>query len=304
MRKILSILVLLLCLNCKETPKTPVEIDSPKWHATLEALEQSDTPGDSLLLVNYNTALKNYTSDPNVTNTIWLGRRIAYTGAFNEAIAIYTKGLEQFPEDARLYRHRGHRYISTREFEKALIDLNTATRLIRNTDDQIEPDGVPNRLNRPISTLHTNIWYHFGLTYYLRNELRRAKVAFTNCLDASTNDDNIVSASHWLYMIHRRMGDQEAADAILEPIEKEMTIIENEAYHQLLLFYKGLISEDELKGNASLGSSEAVQYGLANWYHYNGDKDKAQSMYKEIVANGYASSFGYIAAEQDLKRFF
>ena len=304
MYRLVVILLFMACLSCKETQSIPTEINTPAWQTKLEALKQSTVSRDSLLLTNYSEALKNYNSAPNVTNTIWLGRRIAYTGAYDEAIKIYTKGISKFPGEARLYRHRGHRYISTRQFVNAIADLNTAAQLIRNTKDQIEPDGIPNRLNQPISTLHTNIWYHFGLTYYLMNNLRRAKVAFTKCLEASTNDDNVVSASHWLYMIHRRLGNDEEAKALLEPISKDMTIVENDAYHQLLLFYKGEISEEALQGNESMGSSEAVLYGLANWYHYNGDADKARLIYEELVKNGHPSGFGYIAAEEDLARFF
>ena len=300
----LAVILLLVCLNCKDTQNTPAEINTPEWQAKLDILKQSDTSSDSLLLANYNEALKTYNATPDATNTIWLGRRIAYIGAYDEAIKIYTKGIAEFPLEARLYRHRGHRYISTRQFTNAVVDFNTATQLIRDTDDQIEPDGVPNRLNQPISTLHTNIWYHFGLAYYLKNELKRAKVSFTKCLEASTNDDNIVSASHWLYMIHRRLRNDAEAEALLEPISKDMTIVENDAYHQLLLFYKGEISEEELQGNESMGSSEAVIYGLANWYHYNGDAEKARMMYEDLVKNGHPSGFGYIAAEADLARFF
>lgn len=302
MQRIIATLVLLTCLNCKDRQPLPAEINTPEWKTTLKSLETSESSGDARLLANYNSALQNYNNNPDADNTIWLGRRIAYTGAYNEAISIYTKGIEAFPTDARLYRHRGHRYISTRQFINAISDLSTAAQLIRGTEDQIEPDGVPNRLNQPISTLHTNIWYHLGLTHYLMGNLKRAKTTFTKCLEASTNDDNIVSASHWLYMIHRRLGNEEAANALLEPITKDMTIIENDAYHQLLLFYKGEMSEADLQGNDATGSSEAVQYGLANWYHYNGNADKAKTLYQDLVNTGNPAGFGYIAAEADLER--
>src|SRR5687767_15840893 len=43
---------------------------------------------------------------------IWLGRRTAYLGRYKDAIEIYSEGIKQFPADARLYRHRGHRFIT------------------------------------------------------------------------------------------------------------------------------------------------------------------------------------------------
>src|SRR5215210_7556621 len=57
---------------------------------------------------------------------IWLGRRLAYLGRFNDAIAAYTRGIERHPDEPRLYRHRGHRYITIRKFDLAIADLRRA----------------------------------------------------------------------------------------------------------------------------------------------------------------------------------
>ena len=62
---------------------------------------------------------------------IWFGRRTAYLGQYREAIGIFTQGIRQHPDDARMYRHRGHRYISVRRFDLAIEDLEHATGLIR-----------------------------------------------------------------------------------------------------------------------------------------------------------------------------
>ncbi len=105
---------------------------------------------------------------------IWYGRRTAYLGRYRDAIRIYSNGIELHPEDARLYRHRGHRFISTRQLDKAIADFEYAAALIEGTDDEIEPDGLPNALGIPVSTLHSNIWYHLGLAYYLSGDYERA----------------------------------------------------------------------------------------------------------------------------------
>jgi len=69
-------------------------------------------------------ARADYESDPdNADNIIWYGRRTAYTGDYRGAILIFSKGIEKHPDDARMYRHRGHRYISIREFDRAIADL-------------------------------------------------------------------------------------------------------------------------------------------------------------------------------------
>jgi len=62
---------------------------------------------------------------------IWLGRRTAYLGRYHEAIGIYTRGLEAHPDEPRLLRHRGHRYLSTRQLDRAVADLTRAAQLTR-----------------------------------------------------------------------------------------------------------------------------------------------------------------------------
>jgi len=53
---------------------------------------------------------------------IWLGRRLAYLGRYRDAIETYSEGIEKHPDDARMYRHRGHRYLSVRDVLLQLVD--------------------------------------------------------------------------------------------------------------------------------------------------------------------------------------
>ena len=59
----------------------------------------------------------------NADSLIWMGMRTAYLGRYRDAIDIYSKAIGLHPEDARLYRHRGHRYLSVRELGRAITDL-------------------------------------------------------------------------------------------------------------------------------------------------------------------------------------
>ena len=230
---------------------------------------------------------------------IWYGRRIAYLGYFKEAIKIFTLGIETYPKDARFYRHRGHRYISTRQYDKAINDFEKAVILIDQTIDQIEPDGLPNSKNIPLSTLHGNIWYHLGLAYYLKNDMNNALKAFTNRSVTHKYDDNIVSGGHWLYMINRRLNKIEESKAVVDQVNQEMNIIENMSYHQSCLFYKGLIEESELV------IDEVALYSLANWYVYEkNDTLKAKTYYEKLLSTGNPYSFAYIAGESDWSRLF
>src|SRR5687768_2375393 len=136
---------------------------------------------------------------------IWLGRRLAYLGRFRESIETYTTGIAKFPGDARIYRHRGHRYITLRRFDLAIDDLKKAAALIKGQPDQVEPDGQPNARNVPTGTLQFNIWYHLGLAYYLSGKNRQALDSYRACLEVSKNPDSIVATTHWLYMTLRRL---------------------------------------------------------------------------------------------------
>lgn len=262
-------------------------------------------PSDSTL-AKLEEAKRDYDADPNIAdNIIWFGRRTAYAGDYREAIRIYTEGLSQFPDDARFYRHRGHRYISIREFESAIQDFEKAATLIEGKEDSVEPDGMPNAMNIPISSLHSNIWYHLGLAYYLKHDLENALRVYRIGVETSTNDDKLVSTTHWLYMTLRLLGMEDEAEKALEPIHKEMNIIENQVYHHLCLFYKGELTLEELAWEGpSSSTNDAMAYGVGNWYFYSGQRDEAKRIFEKILKGKIWASFGYIAAEADFVREF
>lgn len=239
----------------------------------------------------------------NADSIIWLGRRTAYLGRYRDAIAIFTEGIAKHPDDARMYRHRGHRYISVRELDKAIADLSRAAELIEGRPDEIEPDGIPNARNIPTSSLQSNIWYHLGLAHYLRGDFNQALAAYREAMKASGNPDMLVATSHWLYMTLRRLGRAAEADAVLAPISRDMAIIENDAYHRLLLLYKGALSPDSLAPSGSDPLNDAsAGYGLGNWHLYNGRREEAMTVFRRVLRGGNWPAFGYIAAEAEVAR--
>lgn len=251
---------------------------------------------------NLEIAAKNYSDDSaNPDNIIWYGRRLAYAGDYQAAINVFSEGVEKHPEDPRFYRHRGHRYISTRQFDLAIADFEQAATLIENTENTIEPDGLPNAQNIPLTTTHGNIWYHLGLAYYLKQDWENALRSFKKGYAIGGNDDNLVSTGHWIFMILQRMGKPMEAQLALADISQDMTIIENMSYHELCLFYKGEISEDQMMAaNADNPSNAAVAYGIANYYYYNGDHARSDALLTAITQGSSWASFGFIAAEADL----
>ena len=254
-----------------------------------------------------NEARQLFEKDPNSADRIiWLGRRTAYLGRYKDSIKIYTEGLKRFPADARLFRHRGHRLITLRCFDAAIVDFEQAAKLIKGKPDEIEPDGLPNARNIPTSTLQSNIWYHLGLAYYLKGDFNRALKAYREAEKVSQNPDMLVATTHWLYMTLRRLGRKEEARRTLAAIKNDLELIENADYYKLLMVYKGKIDPatlaKELSRDSGGLSNATIGYGLGNWFLYNGQRAEAKRVFSQVTSGNQWASFGYIAAESELKR--
>ena len=305
MKNVFALAVAGVCLIFAAETRPAADI-LPVVPAGVEALSLSgesliSPAADAATIEKFEAAKEDYDRDSMAAeNIIWFGRRTAYLGNYRSAIEIFTEGIEKHPRDARMYRHRGHRYISIREFDRAIADFEAATGLIERQENRIEPDGLPNSQNIPLTTTHGNIWYHLGLAYYLKQDWENALRAFRNGYNLGGNDDNLVSTGHWIYMIYRRMGMPAEAAAALEDISPGMNIVENRSYHELCLLYKGEILIDEMmSANGDDPANAAVAYGLANWFYYNGDVAASAAMLANILAGSSWSSFGFIAAEAD-----
>jgi tetratricopeptide (TPR) repeat protein len=236
---------------------------------------------------------------------IWVGRRLGYLGHYREAIAVFSRGVSEHPSDARFYRHRGHRYITVRRFERAIDDLLYAVTLTRGKPDVVEPDGAPNARNIPVSSLQSNIRYHLALAYYLKADFRNAARWWGEDLRRARNNDTKVAAGYWLYLSLRRMGQSGQAAEVLKQFRPGMEIIENDAYYRMLLFFKGDLPRDSVAtpGDADQALQDAtVGYGLGAWDWVNGRRDAAMQTWRAILEGGSWASFGYIAAEADVAR--
>lgn len=244
---------------------------------------------------------------------VWLGRRTAYLGEYGAAIDLFSQGIAEHPDDPRFLRHRGHRYLTVRELELARADLLRAVDLVDGREDRIEPDGLPNAAGLPRTTLHFNIWYHLGLAHYALGELEQAVLAWQEALDVSRNDDARVAATYWLHNALRRLNLDRTAGEVLATVQPEMEILENGAYHELLLLHQGALEAEDLLGPAARATdagptgpavADATRaYGVAVWHLVNGRRESAFTLMESIVANRDAwAAFGYLAAEADLAR--
>lgn len=236
------------------------------------------------LVAEFADAKAAYEAEPgSVDRLIMFGRRTAYLWRFHEAIAIYTGGLEQYPDEPMLYRHRGHRFLSIRDFERGEADLARAAEL---KDDDFD------------------IWYHLGLARWLRGNFAGALEAYRRCYALPLDDEKRVAIADWLYMTLRRLGKEAEANTVLADIHAGMEQGENTHYLARLLLYKQERTEEELRQQAEVGGIQAatVGFGLGCWHLYNGRPDEARAYFEAVVRGSNWPAFGFIAAEVDLAR--
>ncbi|AFL83188.1 lipoprotein NlpI, contains TPR repeats [Belliella baltica DSM 15883] len=258
-------------------------------------------------LVKLQDAEDAYSDNSTLENLIWIGRREAYLSRYDLAIRTFTKAISEHPDAYEPYRHRGHRYISIRKFDKAIEDFNTASQLMEGVEIQIEEDGMPNKLNIPLSNIQFNVWYHLGLAHYLKADWENALKAYQECLKVSNNDDLIVATLDWYYMTLQKLGRDSEARELLKSIKVNMEIIENDAYFKRLLLYKGKLTPEALLSVEMTSDEQKLQYvtqgyGLGNYYLSQGDTSQAKSIFQNVIKTGYWSAFGYIASEMELAK--
>ncbi len=315
---LLSLVAALVLAGCGGAPGTDVPDEPPAPAPAEDGVEAVSLLGDPLrrpaldpafaerqqrLLAEARTRLEANPDD--VDALIWVARRTAYLGRFREAIGVLDRGIREHPDEARLYRHRGHRYITLRRFEDAVADLEHAAALIEDAADSVEPDGLPNPRGVPRTTTHFNVWYHLGLARYMTTAYPAAEQAMRRALEVARNDDSRVAASYWLYLALRRQGRDSRAGAVLRPIHEGLDIVENHDYQRLLLMFLDRREPDEVLAEVDPDDERGfvtTAYGAANAHLYAGRAHRATGLLREIVGTDAWDAFGYIAAEADLAR--
>ncbi len=310
-----------------ENARRSVESDTVTWRAAHSVVMSPDARARAE--TNLDEALHSIlNSPPSEDAAIWIGRRLAYLGRYEEAISNYTSGLEHHPDSAKLLRHRGHRYVTVGKLDEAIADLSRADELTRGRPDEIEPDGIPNARNSPTSTLQSNILYHLGLAHFLKGDFAAARDVYERCYTVSlATDDMLVATTHWLTMTLRRVGRTDLAQAALMPIHADLDIIENHAYLDLALMRRGDMTVERALGGPGVeavaaDSNEATPpaplqpgplqpgnvewstraFGVAHWKLTHGEQDEARELLERIVAERGWPAFGFLAAQAELAR--
>jgi hypothetical protein len=83
-----------------------------------------------------------------------------------------------------------------------------------------------------------------------------------------------------------------------------MDIIENRAYHRLLLHFKGDLTLDAIETPADPDTTDAatLHYGIGAFALCSDDRVSARRYFEKAVSGNQWPAFGFIAAEVELHR--
>ena len=273
MTRTLTVIVLLACnASVRIAAGQSVQYRSP---AGVEYRSQADTGA----VARAQAALN---ADPkNVSKIIALGVAQSGVRQFREAIETFTRGMAIAPNDAMLYRWRGHRYLSVREFDKAMADFT-----------------------RGLSLDSTNygVLYHMGIVKFLRGDFNGAADAFRRAQPRAPDAGELAGSTDWLWMSLSRAGRGAEAKVMLDRRPDSLKV--SNAYAQRLRMYRGEITPQQLFTPADTADTQVatLSYGLGNWYLLHGDAAQARRWFERAISSGGWPAFGFIVSEAELKR--
>jgi tetratricopeptide (TPR) repeat protein len=221
-------------------------------------------------------------ADPrNIDRVIALGVAQSGVRQFREAIETFTRGLAITPNHAMLYRWRGHRYLSVREFDRALADLTRGFVL---------------------DSTNYGVLYHLGIVRFVRGDFAGAADAFGRAQPLAPEAGELAGSTDWLWMSLSRAGRHAEAKAMLDRRPDSLKVAN--AYAQRLRLYRGEIGPNEVITPADTADVQAatLAFGVGNWYVVRGDTARARPWFERSIRSGGWPGFGFILSEAELRR--
>lgn len=212
---------------------------------------------------------------------IALGTAQAGARQMQEAVQTFTRALAIWPDSAILWRWRGHRNLSVRNFDRAMADLTHGY-------------GMD-------STVY-GILYHLGVLRFVRGDFNAAADAFRRAQPLAPDAGELAGSTDWLWMSLMRAGRASEASAMLA--RRPDSLQTTAAYARRLKLYRGEITPEQLITPADTSDIDVatLQYGLGDWYMIHGDTAKARAAFERSVKSGGWPAFGFIASEEELRR--
>ncbi|MDH5316090.1 MAG: tetratricopeptide repeat protein [Gemmatimonadota bacterium] len=221
-------------------------------------------------------------ADPRNVDRI-LQLALAQMGAqqYREAIATLSGGIAIAPGNAMLYRWRGHRYLSTRQLDRAMADFTRGYGL---------------------DSLNYGILYHLGIVRFARGDFNAAADAFRRAQPLAPDAGELAGSTDWRWMALMRAGRSVEAGAMLASRPDSLPV--DNAYARRLKLYRGEIGPAQVFTPADTADVQVatLSYGLGNWYLVRGDTVRAREQFERSVRSGGWAGFGFIISEIELAR--
>jgi tetratricopeptide (TPR) repeat protein len=223
-------------------------------------------------------------ADPrNVDKIIALGVAQSGVRQFREAIETFTRGIAIAPDNVMLYRWRGHRYLSVREFDKATADLTRGFAL---------------------DSTNYGVLYHLGIVRFVNADFAGAADMFRRAQPLAPEGGELAGSTDWLWMSLSRAGRHAEAKAMLD--RKPDSIKVTNAYATRLRLYRGEITADpdDIFTPADTADVQVatLSFGVGNWLLIKGDTARARLLFERSIRSGGWPGFGFIASEAELRR--
>lgn len=217
----------------------------------------------------------------NVQRYLELGAAQAAARQMREAVETYTRALEIEPNNPMLYRWRGHRYLSTRDLDRAQADLTRGLAL---------------------GSSDYGLLYHLGIVHFARGEFAPAIGYFERAIQSPPNAGELAGSTDWLWMSLMRAGRAADARALLARRPDSLPV--SNAYATRLRLYRGEITPEQVVTAADTADVQlaTLSYGVGNWYLVQGDTARARAWFERAVRSGGWPGFGFIVAEHELRR--
>ncbi len=215
-------------------------------------------------------------------------------GDYKTGIDLLSNGLAKQPFNVSLRATRGRKYIGSYNYPCAIADLALASRL--NPNDW-------------------EIWYYGGVAAYLNDEYEMCKQFHTEArkLMIENGIEALPATVDWYWMACMKLGQVKEANEVLDEYIDLDTPSEDGDYKARVLLYKGVYLPDNFIEEHMCGDEVAdperkvvydlmLTYGLANYYHYHNQDDKANELCLKIAKYPkHHNLFAWAQACKDLK---
>lgn len=200
---------------------------------------------------------------------------------YREAIATFTRGIQEEPKNVAFYRERGHRYLSLRQFDKAMDDLTHGFEL---------------------DSTDYGVLFHLGIVRFVRGDFAGAADAFRRALPRAPNPEELSGSTDWQWMSLSRAGQAAAAELLLQ--RHPDSLPDDSPYARRLKLYRGQVSAKELITPADTDGVTVATlcYGIGDWYVARGDTAQARPWFERAVRTTGWPAFGFILSEVELTR--